>query len=824
VGKIYSETLAGYENNPELMGHKGVKVAVNFYKARYFKEMNDLLQSYYLLKEDYNLSKQDGNIIKYLAFMCRELKKFDEAIYYYNKLREFLPLESYIGLGECARESGNANKSFYYAHLAVKEATPSNTDLASYHRLISFFKNIKHYELVEKLDPEILKKIIQENPKSKTLSMIYTNTGIYFWEQSEFDKALEAFQLAILSVLPLELRKDICADLNYNQCISYPDLIRCLNNKGEAFYQRSKAQKDKLSEIDDLKQCLKNLNLSVEQMNKYKIQLSTEDQMFLYSDLTSVKYPNIIKVCLELFNLTGDSYYHQQALKYAEQGRASIMLSLLRSNNGSKVGLIPDKYKNLEDSINKQIALINQKLSTIKEGSQTKYKLNTQLDVLSSKRTELEKIYKSKYPAFYSLKYSSEVIGARQFQSTLSNDECVVEFLLNRNFLISFYIDQKTLLIHTDTLRKIDLAQLAEKFYKRVSQFNPDQFKRDTIKSFAAEGLKLYNILLKPFEEKLKGKKLIIVADNSLRKIPFEALLTTSPRDFNGYRDLPYLINRNPIYYAPSITFLNELRQRPLVKKRAKLLAIAPVYSSLKLNDTITRQLYAVRSDTSVFGSLPNAQKEIDYANLAAGGRYLKEKAASETRFKELAGKFDIIHIATHGILNTESSLQSSLLFADSYPNDDGLLYNYEIYNLEQSSQLVILSACNTGAGRNYGGEGVISTGRGFLSSGSRSVIMTLWPVNDQASFELIKGFYDGLKDKLTICEALRRSKISYMRTADNMHCHPFFWTGYVIYGDASISLSIRNNEGVFFLISGIILLIAVCWIIWRLKKRNILF
>ncbi|NJO92764.1 MAG: CHAT domain-containing protein, partial [Chloroflexia bacterium] len=234
---------------------------------------------------------------------------------------------------------------------------------------------------------------------------------------------------------------------------------------------------------------------------------------------------------------------------------------------------------------------------------------------------------------------------------------------------------------------------------------------------------------------KLGKKNIIIIADNALNKIPFEVLTTSIPKRFDNYRNLPYLIKQNSIYYAPSASFLADVKQRPKISKHSRVLSLAPIHDDLILTDTLSRSLLAVRSDTSILNSLPNANKEMLFAHKIAGGKVLSDRNATETNFKNMAGKYEILHLATHGIADSTNSLLSKLLFTkvENEPND-GLLHTYEIYNMKQSSQLVVLSACNTGSGTTYGGEGVISLARGFLSSGSRSVIMTLWSVNDQSS------------------------------------------------------------------------------------------
>lgn len=744
---------------------------------------------------------------------------------YFNKLmvNNYYRFESYLGLMQCAGKTKNDILLKKYLALLRKELEVSQPDIDAYYRIVTFLSAIGKLSYLEGVNPGVMQNISTEKSKHLQLGRIFYVWGNYYWYSNNFDKALENYQQAILTLLPDENRTDPFADLNYQNCTSLSQLWGHLNAKGETFGKMAKEKQGK-EQIRFLKECLKNHTLSIDQMSLYKMQLPEEGQQLIFSDLYSQRYPNIIKVCLELYNITGDKYYHHLAFRYAEQGRAAIMLSMLRGTRGSRVGLVPAACKATEDSLNNQISIVNQQLAAVKGNRDAMYSLSSRVDVLVAKRKELEQLYKEKYPAYYHLKFSSEVTGLEQFQKSLSTNECVVEYLYNSNFLILFYIDHKNLIAATDTLKNINLEQLANRFHNSTSHFSTGHFLPDSIKQFADDAYQLYSILLKPFEKHLHGKKITIIADNALRKIPFEVLLTSKPVNLSGYRDLPYLVKQSAVYYAPSATFLNELRQRPALKGRARLLAVAPVYSSLKLNDTLSQMLLAVRSDTSVLGSLPNARKEIAFAHSVAGGQILEEQSATETRFKKAAGHYDIIHLATHGILS-EPALQSKLLFAESNPYDDGFLHNYEIYNLHQSSQLVILSACNTGAGKNYGGEDVVSTGRGFLSSGSRAVIMTLWPVNDMASYELIKEFYLGLKEKLPVSDALQQSKLKYLFRTDNIHAHPYFWTGYVVYGDASAVLPVQNVR-IFYFIGTLFLLIAALalWLIWRKKGHRSYF
>ncbi len=818
--KPFRKQLLDYEERFSKTTYKEIEAALYFFKSRYSSFILDYAQDLFYMKKAYQLFPENPDFILRLAYSYRKIDDYRAALIYFKKLKPYddFKLEGYFGVSYCNKMLGDTIAFRKYCLDFIQDKQFEKISLNLYFRFIQFLKGQSQYDLFSKMNPSVLKRLSETFQKNINVSDIYSYWAYYWWVKGDHEKALEHYHKSIIALLPHEYNEDVNADLNFKDAISLPKLIGGLYGKAEAFFALARKDHDDRKKILYYRQGLKNLHLAIEQLYNHKTQLPGEEQMLVFTSLRSNYFPRIIEVCLRLHELTGDSYYQQLVYKYAEQGRATVMLSMLRSKYGQRVGMIPEKYKLLEDSLNTRISVLTQKL---KAGDGDNYNLNTQLDILAAKRTDLEQLYKKHYPNYYNLKYSMEVVNPTAFQKTLKNDECIIEYQLNRNLLIAFYFDNRNLKIVVDSLKNVDLAKLAVRFYSRLNNFNSLNYTPDSIRRFAHDSYELYKILLKPFESYLKGKKLTIIADNSLRKIPFEALIVKMPHQIGSYKDLPYLLKTTPVYYAPSITFLNELRLRPIFQNRARLLAIAPVYSNLKLNDTISRTLLAVRSDTSIFGSLPNAKKEIEFANSIAGGMLLIEKRATETRFKRLSGKYDIIHLATHGILNRDSSLQSKLLFAESHPRDDGFLHNYEIYNLNQQSQLVILSACNTGAGKNYGGEEVISTGRAFLSSGSRSVIMTLWPVNDHASYELIKGFYEGLNEKRQICEALRQSKLQYIEKADKMHSHPFFWTGYVIYGDASINLPIGNDRLFYFTLLGLLIFVPVIWWLFQKIRNN---
>ncbi|MCK5103041.1 MAG: CHAT domain-containing protein, partial [Cyclobacteriaceae bacterium] len=166
----------------------------------------------------------------------------------------------------------------------------------------------------------------------------------------------------------------------------------------------------------------------------------------------------------------------------------------------------------------------------------------------------------------------------------------------------------------------------------------------------------------------------------------------------------------------------------------------------------------------------------------------------------------------------------SRLIFKkDSISHEDGELRAYELYDMDLSNlQMVVLSACETGIGKQYEGEGIFSIARGFAYAGCPSIVMSLWKVNDKTTADLIDFFYTNLKDKMPKDEALRVAKLTYIENSDDINAHPSNWAAFITLG---------NNQAVMipkapfqwyyiFIITGFIALLL--FLLYRKSKVNI--
>ncbi len=325
----------------------------------------------------------------------------------------------------------------------------------------------------------------------------------------------------------------------------------------------------------------------------------------------------------------------------------------------------------------------------------------------------------------------------------------------------------------------------------------------------------LGDILLKPAAAELGNKRLVIVADGALQYIPF-AMLPDPINDKNpaSTKNLQPLVVNHEIVSLPSVSAL-AIQRTELANRRPapKILVVvadpvfdrsdprfktpAPSSADKTPPQTVTaddkRGLEYIADNTSgklVIRRLPFTEQE------AAALLALTPKSSSfgATGFQanrqtvmsgELAN-YRYVHFATHGLLDTErpglSSLVPSMINADG-KTEHGFLRANDIYNMKLPAELVVLSACQTGLGKEVKGEGLIGLTRGFMYAGARRVIVSLWSVNDKATADLMERFYRGmLKQNERPAAALRAAQVEMWK--QKAWSAPYYWSAFIIQGD----------------------------------------
>jgi CHAT domain-containing protein/tetratricopeptide (TPR) repeat protein len=299
-------------------------------------------------------------------------------------------------------------------------------------------------------------------------------------------------------------------------------------------------------------------------------------------------------------------------------------------------------------------------------------------------------------------------------------------------------------------------------------------------------GRHLYDLLLRPARPRLaKAQRWLVSPDGPLHSLPFAALVSGKH----------YLAESKPIHVVASASVYKEIKSTRSEKSSATmdLLAVGdPVYPAGIENPAEAardpQMQDALRRGLSL-KPLPATRSEVEaISKLFPGARILLGNEATEEAAKSLAPQARRLHFACHGLLDEKFPLNSALaLSIPDHPQegrDNGLLQAWEIFDeLRLDADLVTLSACDSGLGKEMGGEGLVGLVRAFQFAGSRSVLASLWGVGDVSTSRFMERFYQHLHDGLSKDEALRAAQVDQIREK-SASSHPFHWAAFELFGD----------------------------------------
>jgi CHAT domain-containing protein/tetratricopeptide (TPR) repeat protein len=283
--------------------------------------------------------------------------------------------------------------------------------------------------------------------------------------------------------------------------------------------------------------------------------------------------------------------------------------------------------------------------------------------------------------------------------------------------------------------------------------------------ALVVQARQLFDLLLAPATEELEAaRQLLIVADGPLLPLPFGALV-------RSVDPLEYLATWKPLALAQSAAVFAELRRRR--GPRADRAAV------VAFGDPDQDEAHGL-------ARLPHSRREVERIAALFGARatVFLGAAATESRVKSTVGTGGFVHFAAHALLNRRFPLDSALVLARRDEGEDGLLHAWEIAEMQLDADLVTLSACNSALGGELAGEGVLGLARAFQYAGARSLLVSLWPVSDRSTAELMRLFYSRLQDGEGKSEALRAAQTELVEAGAAESSHPFHWAAFQLIGD----------------------------------------
>lgn len=534
--------------------------------------------------------------------------------------------------------------------------------------------------------------------------------------------------------------------------------------------------------------------------------------------------------------------YASEAFRINEQSRARSLLDLLSETDASITEGVPaELLKRKQENLDKQqdIADILTGVNVSNEELKKKpAELDADLEKLQAEYEEIENQIRTASPRYAALTANKPLTLAEVQQNVLDDKTMLVEYSLQPDDSYLFAVSKDAVSLFKLPSRAnieklaMDLrAQLIpSKLQRRIVGIDVAEANRGLgvaaaapadAAPFVAASNALYKVALEPAASMLGEKRLMVVADGALNYVPFEVLLKSA--DGGDFASLNYLVKTNEIIYAPSASVVGAIKQqRAKTDSRALLIIADPVFNSNDARakkapatatagtDAEARGLGIQSALADVDGSTPapaatNASmqglplarltgtrieaEQISKLAKASGGQadvWLDLDASEENLDTRDMSKYRIIHVATHGLLNAERpQFTGVVLSLVGNKTQDGFVRTDEVFNLHLGSPLVMLSACETGLGKEKRGEGVMGLTRAFMYAGAPTVGVSLWSVADKSTADLMTDFYQRLlstSTPSTTSGALRGAQLAMI--SGKKYSAPFYWAPFVLVGD----------------------------------------
>ncbi len=534
--------------------------------------------------------------------------------------------------------------------------------------------------------------------------------------------------------------------------------------------------------------------------------------------------------------------YASEAFRVSEQSRARSLLDLLSETNAAVTEGVPaDLLKRKQENLDRQQELAEQ-LSGISSADEPKKKpgdIDSELEKLQVEYDEVENQIRTASPRYAALTAGQPLTLAEVQQKVLDDQTVLLEYGLGTNASYLWAVSPKEVRLYKlpgrsalDKLATDLRAQLIpSKLQRRIVGIDvaADATRGMGVASaaedaapFVAASNAVYKAAVEPAAAVIGQKRLLVVADGALNYIPFESLVTTAaPGD---YASLPYLLKTNEIVYSPSASVIGAIRQQGTkATGRAMLLIADPVFNSndarargavttaesaetrgLGIESALTDvagQGAAAAAESAKMQGLPLARltgtraeaEQIATLARSSGGSadsWLDLKASEEGLEATDVSKYRVLHVATHGLLNAERPQFTGLVLSlVGNKSEDGFLRTDEVFNLKLGSPFVMLSACETGLGKEKRGEGVMGLTRAFMYAGAPTVGVSLWSVADKSTADLMTDFYKrwlgtGAAGSPSVSPAAAMREAQIAMITGKKYSAPFYWAPFVLVGD----------------------------------------
>jgi len=730
--------------------------------------------------------RDQGNYALALEYFEKSLK-VSEALA--DKVAISLGLNN---IGTIHGSQGNHSQALEYFQRALKLGEAANDKNMIANALnnigLTYYKNRDYPRALDYYQQSMtLREQIKDQ---RGLALTLNNIGIIHREQGDYKRALDYYQQS------LAIREKLDDQVGIANVLTHIGVIHYLQGDSQQALQLSNRVIDtatrlvspeilwrgydlagrahtSLKQFDEAEKDLNNSINTIEKM-RYLVGGGELARQRFFED----KLPPYTAMVELAFNRNRPV----DALTYSELAKARALLDVLRNGRIPINKAMSVEEQEAERTSNAELTALNVQIYEERQRPKPNVERIAELEPRREKARMAHEAFLTslyvKHPELRVQRGEAMPITAAEAAALLPDPAtAIVEFVVaeDKSFLIVLTADRK----NTASPLKISLYSLkitAKELSERVNEFRRMLAERDL--NYQDSARQLYDLLLKPAEEQLRGKKtLCLVPDQALWELPFQAL---QPR--TGV----HLIEDYTLFYAPSLSVLREvMKQRSPATRPKTLLA----FGNPQVNAGEVATLRGGDPDMK-FGPLPEAEQEVKTLARLYGPTKSQIFIGTEAReavVKTQAPKYEVLHFATHGLLDNRNPMFSFLTLAHTAgdPNEDGLLEARELINMDLHAKLAVLSACQTARGWVGAGEGVIGMSWALFVAGVPTTVASQWKVDSASTTNLMIDFHRRLTTrsaKESKAESLRQAELGLLRS--ERYRHPFYWAGFVMIGD----------------------------------------
>jgi CHAT domain-containing protein len=470
----------------------------------------------------------------------------------------------------------------------------------------------------------------------------------------------------------------------------------------------------------------------------------------------------------------------QHAFDYVEFGKGFLLHQAMEEQRFLAKAEVPQAIKTKEKREKTEIEKLEKAI--FEQGKN---------DALQNELFELKQAYaktQNEVKSYCKNYYTQSVFAVpentlRTAQALLDDETTLLDYVVTAKKIYVFVIqnDKENWYVYD---KDFPLEQMVTDFLLSISTSQKDEFAyAKKAKQYVDLAALLYSKLIAPIAAELK-QNVIIIPDKALSNLPFDALITKVSEKTERFQQHQYLLQKYNISYCNSIDLLSKMKTKSSDSEaKNSLLAIAPFYDNSSPFLDSLKSIAAVTRDK--LEALPYSGEEVFKVAKIMGGKTLVGDNASKNDVTKIWNNYNVLHFATHGKANFEQGEFSYLAFSPTA--QDKRLYAKDIYNFDLNHvEMVVLSACESGIGEQQIGEGAISIARAFAQAGAKSIVTTLWSINDEKTKDIMAYFYKNLKTGMTKSKALQQAKITYLLSQKGNNAHPFFWAAFQLIGNTN--------------------------------------